>query len=228
MSGNEMYFIKRWFFRRLFRLLKIKPTDMPMVKYWKTKEAAQAKVTTNEDGALVMYIEGEKEPFPGFPRSHVLFGDFRGTGYGPMSVLKHTIKNEIFNESWKLLEEGKSIDEHIKNVLPKIFQIADEIKYDMIPPEKMFKGVREIWRAMTVLEEKYQSKTIGAFKKVICFILSDDDAYRMRVQFLIPIFSMFRNPIENFDIALQELEHAEVISDMKERIRLLRRVLLAF
>lgn len=224
-----MYYIKRFILRRLFKLMGKTPLDMPIVKYWKNADSVLAKVTTGKDGSLVMYMEGEDYEFPGFPRSHLL--------YGSMSKLKHEIKNQLFNDNWWKLEEGKSHQEVIrnfKNTLPNIFEMMDKLKYDMIPPEKMPQGVRELWRAMTILEKRHDSLTIQKLKEVLTFILTDDDAYRMRVQWIIQIFNpsawwfklFFRNPIKDFDLALQELENAEVVGDMKERIRLLRRILL--
>lgn len=94
--------------------------------------------------------------------------------------------------------------------------------------------VREIWRAFTVLEKKYLSERIAIIKKAITYIMQEDDGYRFRLQWIIQIFNpsswwfkiLFRNPIRDFDLALQELENAEVIGDMKERQRLLRRILM--
>lgn len=221
----------RWW----FKLRKKTPLDLPMVKYWKKQDAVKAKVTTGEDGALVMYMEGEDKPFPGFPRSYMLFGDYRGTGHGPLSVLKHTIKNEVFNYAWYALERGESkkdVIKHIKEIsLPKVYEISDDLKYDLIPPDKMFKGVRELWRAMTAIEKRHPgNKHIKGLKETLALVMLDDDAYIMRLKWIIEIFNpsswwskaFFRDPIRDLDIALQELEVAEVMGDMKERIRLLR------
>lgn len=202
---------------------------MPMVKYWRKEDSVQAKVTTGKDGSLVMFMEGEDYEFPGFPRSHLL--------YGPLSKLKHEVKNQLFNNSWWKLEEGvprQEVINNFKRALNNIFAITDSLKYDMVPPEKMSEGVREIWRAMTVLEKRHNSKRIQMLKKTLTFILSEDDAYRMRLQWIIQIFNpsawwfklLFRNPVKDFELALKELEIAEVVGDMKERIRLLRRILL--
>ncbi len=86
----------RWY----FRLIKKSPNDFEMVHYWKTKSGVQAKVTKAKDGSTHMIMEGEKYAFPTFPRGHILFGH--------LSKIKHEIKNQIFNESWKQLEEGKN------------------------------------------------------------------------------------------------------------------------
>ena len=215
---------------------------MPMVKYWQTDEAIAAIITRNKEGATIMRMgEGdkrEKHDFPGFPRGYLLFGNYKGRGYGPLSVLKHEIKNQIFNESWKELEEGKGRQEIIDGVkgrLKNIFAITKDLEYELLPPEKMFSGVREIWRAMSVLEERHpeSKENIEWLKKTLTFIMSEDDAYRFRAFWIVSIFNpskwyfkLFGNPVKDFQIALEELENAEVLGDMKERIRLLRRILL--
>lgn len=195
---------------------------MPMVQYWKTKDAVSAKVTTNKDGALVMMLEGEKEVFPGFPRGHSLFGT--------LSKLKHEIKNQIFNESWAKLEAGVSHETVIRDIKGKVVgglqEYLELVRYDMIPPEKMVKPVREIWRALSVLER--DEPRLRWLKEVLTFIMQEDDAYRFRVQWLISIFRprWYKNPVKDLQIALEELEVGEVIGDMKERIRLLRRIVM--
>lgn len=200
---------------------------MEMVKYWKIKEAVQAKVTTNKDGALIMKMEGEDYDFPGFPRGHLLFGS--------LSKLKHEIKNQIFNANWWKLERGESkekIISDIKTSLDEIEKITNTAQFDIIPPDKMVMPVREIWRAFTALE-KY-SHRVEPLKRAICYILSEDDAFRFRVQWIVQIFNpsawwfklFFCDPIKMFERALTELENGEVIGDMKDRITLLRRILL--
>src|SRR3990167_11556582 len=99
------YFIKKRVFRWFFKLIRSNPSKLPMVRFWKFKESVAAKLTKNKDGALVMMMEGEDEVFPGFPRGHLLFAS--------LSKLKHEIKNQMFNEAWRLLEEGKSNDEDV-------------------------------------------------------------------------------------------------------------------
>lgn len=191
---------------------------MPMVQYWKTAESAQAKVTTGKDGSLVMMIDGEKEPFPGFPRGHLLFGK--------LSKLKHEIKNQIFNDSWKMLEDGKSPEEVMarvrKEVLPRIYQLSLQTKYDQVPIEKMCRPVKEIYRAWTKV-----APGSANLRDILCLILQEDDSYRFRVQWIVTYFGWLRyfNPVKAFDRALAVLEHGEVIDDMKERQRLLRRIL---
>lgn len=235
MLGGEyrkyMYFIKKRLLRLIFKFLKKNPATMPMVRYWKFKESISAKVTKNKDGALVMVMEGEDEVLPGFPRGHLLFGS--------LSKIKHEIKNQIFNESWRFLEEGKSnkeVSDYIKLTIDKIAEMIEPSRYDMAPYTKMVVSVRELWRALTVLEEKYKSKRIKTLKEALTYILQEDDAYRFRVQWIIQIFNpsswwfrlFFRDPIKDFELALNEIEHAEIIGDMKDKVKLLRRILLVF
>ena len=213
--------IIRWYFRNK------SPTDFEMVKYWKKQESIQAKVTRAPDGSTVMYMEGEKYPFPGFPRGYVLFGH--------LSKIKHEIKNQVFNESWARLEEGKNKREYEKDVKGEIIKnikkvllevipkLAEQSKYDMLPPGAMCPAGREIHRAWTkVSPETWQ------LRDYLCFILQEDDAYRWRVGWLPQWFSwlMKLNPVKSFDYALGMLEHGEVVGDMKERARLLKRVLM--
>lgn len=194
---------------------------MPMVKYWKTKESAAAKVMKSDNGSIVMQIEGEDYPFPSFPRGYILFGK--------LSKLKHEIKNQIFNDNWWALERGEDKQELIKNIkyklhneIPKYFE---PLKYDIIPFKCMCPAIKEIYRAWT--------KVIGdsILRDYLCFILQEDDAYRFRLQWLVEWFGWFGwlvkiSPIKFFNKSLRMIEHAEAISDMKERIRLLRRILM--
>jgi hypothetical protein len=196
-----------------------------MVQYWKTKLAVEAKVTTAEDGSYIMWMEGEKYPFPGFPRGSVLFKS--------LSKLKHECK-QIFNRAWYALEDGKGDEEVIQNIKNELFTdikaLMDERRLLMLPPERMAPMVREIWRAMEVLEKRHNSDKIKTLKEILCFIIQEDDAYRFRVgwvmKFFKPFMSRVKNPIKIFDYALSMLEHAEIVGDMKERQRLLRRIIM--
>jgi len=198
-----------------------------MVQYWKTKESVEAIVTTDKSGSYVMWLEGEKYPFPGFPRGIVL--------YKSLSKLKHEIKNQIFNDSWHKLENGTSDDVVVKDIKKILFtnikQLMDDRKIGLLPPERMAEMPRELWRAMTVLEKRHKSPEIRALKEILCFILQEDDGYRFRVQWTMKYMRPFlwfgvKNSVKMFDFALSQLEHAEIIGDMKERIRLLRRILM--
>ena len=134
-----------------------------MVEYWKRGETARAKVTHGTDGSLKMQIEGEKYMLPGFPRGHVLTGS--------LAQLKHSVKNMVFNQVYAELEK-----------------MAGDMSADMIPPEKMAPAVRELWRAMEDLENAEvvpdMKARIRLIRKVICFFLQEDDAYRFRWQWL--------------------------------------------
>lgn len=198
-----------------------------MVQYWKTKVSVEAKVTTDKTGSYIMWMDGEKYPFPGFPRGSILFKQ--------LSKLKHEIKNQIFNDSWAKLEAGEDDENVIRYIKDTLFTnikaLMDERRLLLLPPERMAEMPRELWRAMTVLEKRHNSEKIKLLKEVLCFILQEDDAYRFRVQWimqyfkLVPFFGV-RNVIKTFDFALSQIEHAEIVGDMKERMRLLRRILM--
>lgn len=191
---------------------------MPMVQYWKFKESVAAKITKAKDGSQIMILEGEKYPLTTYPRGHLLFGK--------LSKLKHEIK-QVFNESWAKLEEGKPREEVIADIKKKLFEeipkYYEPMKYDMLPPQTMCPAVREIYRAWTKV-----SPETGVLRDYLCLILQEDDSYRYRVSWLVKFFGLFikYNPVKKFRFALEMLEYAEVIMDMKERIRLLRRILL--
>jgi len=207
-----------------------------MVQYWKRNHGmVAAKVMKSKDGALVMKMEGEKEIFPGFPRGHLLFGT--------LSKLKHEIKVQIFNETWEKLENGKTYAEIARDVKDKLVNglritddktipvgkkgdpIMDYCIMDMVPPEKMVPAVREVWRALTVLEKK--EPKLRWFKLAFTYILQEDDAYRFRFQWFSQILTswLFKKPVERLKIALIELENAEIVGDMKAKQRLLKRVI---
>lgn len=205
----------RWW----YRLFGKTPADMEMVSYWKKQGSVQAKVT-EKDGVTIMIMEGEKYPFPGFPRGYLLFGK--------LSKLKHEIKNQIFNDSWAKLERkipDEEIIGEIKQTLTKIDILFEENKYDIIPPGKMVPAMQEIYRAWTKVSPRSEK-----LRDLILFILQEDDSYRFRFQWIVGYMPtwLFRivNPVWSFDKALIWLENAEIIGDMKERIRLFRRVIM--
>ncbi len=195
------------------------PAKMPMVSYWKTKEAVQAKVT-EINGVTVMMMEGEKYPFPGFPRGYLLFGR--------LSKLKHEIKNQIFNDSWAKLESGspaQEINDRLKkDVLPNIFTLAEESAYDFVPPKSMSESVRELHRVW----EKVSPNS--PWCRIVTHILQEDDAYRFRFQWMVPFMlpwaMKFIDPVKLFERGLVWMENGEIIGDMKERVRLFRRIML--
>lgn len=161
---NDMQYITRKLVKLFFNwFYKIRPPEM--VQYWKTKDSAKAKVVHDTDGSVKMQIQGEKYLYPGFPRGHILEGS--------LAKLKHKVKNAMFNEA---LAE-------IQGAMP-----------DMMPPEKMVPAVRELWRVMTDLENAEvvddMKGRIKLIKKVICFFLQEDDAYRFRFQWVIERMNM--------------------------------------
>lgn len=199
--------------------------EKEMVQYWKTGDSVKAKVYIDDKGSYVMQMQGEKYPFPGYPRGALL--------YGLLSPLKHEIKNQIFNDTWKMLEEKKSdqeIMDHLKKtVLPKIFEIGKKTEFDRIPPEKMSPAIKELYRVMSIVEENTKSKNVLYLKDILCFILQEDDAYRFRFQWMMKFFKykfFQKNYLKILDYALSMLEHAETIGDMKERQRLFRRIII--
>lgn len=185
-----------------------------MVKWWKNKEAVQAKVTEAKDGSYIMWMEGEKYPFAGYPRGHLLFGS--------LSPLKHWIKVKIFNDSWWKLEDKVSEEQVIADIkgpiLDHILELGEKSKYDMLPIEKNVPSVREIYRAWTVASKN--DPKLLKLRDIICFIMNEDDGYRMRWQWVTPYFKKL-----GFNKGMDMLENAEVIGDMKERVRLIKRIL---
>jgi hypothetical protein len=187
-----------------------------MVSYWKTADAVEAKLYKTKDGHYEMQMKGEKYPFLGFPRGSMLFGK--------LSKLKHEIKNQIFNDTWKMLEEKRSdaeIDAHLEKSWGNIYTLFEDFKYDQVPFEKMIPPVKELHRAMT------DSGCDSRLRDIICFIFQEDDAYRMRFQWIAKFFPWYRKvSAKDFEYGLSMLEEAEVVGDMKERERLVRRILL--
>src|SRR3990167_10753268 len=161
-----------------YRLIKKSPADMPMVRYWKYQDKQEAKVTRNQEGALIMKISGEDEDFPGFPRGYLLFGK--------LSKLKHEIKNQIFNYAWDKLEKGENPVHEIKTeVLGRILALAEDTKYDQVPYERMFLPVKEIYRAWTKVVPGERSLKL---RDILTFVLQEDDSYRFRFQWMATYF----------------------------------------
>lgn len=211
-----MIYLKRLF----FRLLGKTPADMEMVQYWKRNESVQAKVI-RKDGALVMQMQGEKYIFPGFPRGYLLFGK--------LSKLKHEVKNQVFNDAWALLEQGdtpEGVASYLKlDVMPRIYALLEEHRYDMVPPERMVPAVREIYDAWNRAGGSPQ------LRDLVTYVLQEDDSYRFRFQWMVPYMHPrvmpYLDPVKLFERGMAWMEDAESIGDMKERVRLVKRVLLA-
>lgn len=214
--NNHM--LKKKLLRLYLKMRKKTPEDVEMVRYWKHKINAEAVYTT-QHGKPVLKIEGEKYPTSGIPRGHLLDGK--------LSKLKHEIKNQIFNDAWAQLERNESpqeIAERIKIVvLPNIYSLFENHKYDCVPKEELCPAVEEIYRAWTKVGKGL------VLRDIMCHILQEDDSYRFRVQWLadwFPWWFRLAEPAKVLNAALCVMEHAEVIDDMKERIRLLRRILI--
>lgn len=198
----------------MLNLFKNKYKNAEMVKYWKSADSVEAKVMRAPEGHYIMQMDGEKYPFPGRPRGELL--------YGNLSPLKHQIKNKIFNTAWAMLE-GKKPDQEIRDYLrsawKEIYELSDKTRYDFLPFDACNPPIKEIWRAMDAVGCPV------ALRETICFILQEDDAYRMRFQWLVKFFPWFGKPtLKDFDKGLAMLEQAEVVDDMKERERLFRRI----
>ena len=212
-----MRLLKRWY----YRLIGMHPGKMPMVKYWKTKEFVEAKLT-KKDGSTQMVMAGEDQPMWGFPRGHLLIPATQK--HGPLSVLKHEIKNRVFNETWDELEKGVPKEEVVKNAkrrLRECYEYLKPLRYDLMPASSMAPSVREIHRALTKVG------CPNELRDILTLVLQEDDGYRYRVQWLaiwVPIIRW--SPVKIFDKALLMIEQAEVIGDMKRKIKLLRRVLM--
>lgn len=217
-----------------YKLIGMTPGDMPMVSYWKTKDHVEAKLTTKE-GATLMVMEGEKHPMWGFPRGHLLIPldrtihtpitlEDRVKKYGPFSVLKHEGK-QIFNEIWRKLDEGVDRKTIVKETLEAIDRLPIEyLKYDLMPAKTMAPAIKEIHRAWTKVAPSPRSLKL---RDIVTLILQEDDGYRYRVQWMAIWWPLIKlNPVKILDKGLQMVEHGEVIGDMKERIRLLRKGLM--
>lgn len=208
-----------------YRLIRKNPGDMPMVRYWKSKDFVEAKLT-KKDGATQMVLDGEDYPMWGFPRGHLLIP--ANEQYGPLSVLKHQIKNQIFNESWEKLEKGVPKEQIIKEAwiaLDRCLEYLEPLKYDLMPASTMCPSVREIYRAWTKVAPSERSLKL---RDVTTLLLQEDDGYKYRVQWMAiwyPRIKWFVNPVKLFDKGLAMIERGEVIGDMKRKIKLLRRVL---
>ena len=209
-----------------------------MVHYWKQKDFVEAKLTT-KDGATIMVMDGEKYPIWGFPRGHLLIAnsDYKGETvtleervkkYGTFKVLKHELKSQIFNETWEKLEKELPKEQIIKEAyeaLDRCLEIAESLKYDLMPVNKMCPSVREIHRAWTKVAPSERSLKL---RDILCLLLQEDDGYRYRVQWMAiwwPMIKWFSDPIKLLDKGFAMIERGEIIGDMKRKIKLLRRVL---
>ena len=196
-----------------------------MVKYWKTKDFVEAKLT-KKDGATIMVLDGEKYPIWGFPRGHLLIP--ANEKYGPLSILKHQIKNQIFNETWGKIDKlpKEQIIKEGYEALDRVLVYLEPLKYDLMPASTMCPSVREIHRAWTKVAPSERSLKV---RDILTLILQEDDGYRYRVQWMAiwwPVIKWFSNPVKLLDRGFAMIERAEVIGDMKRKIKLLRKVVM--
>lgn len=163
--------LTRFFFNTFYRFF-----PPPMATHWKDRDASKAKIVTAPDGSFQMQIEGEKRLYPGFPRGHTLMG--------PLAAIKNKVKNMVFNQVFGEIE--KMVEEH---------------KMDLLPPEKMVPAVRHIWETFEKLEDcevvPDMKGRMLLIKKVLCWFLMEDDAYRFRSQ-------LFLDMIDQKKIRLSE------------------------
>lgn len=175
-----------WIIRKLVKFffnLKFRIKEPEMVEYWrKSSDPARARLRNAKDGSLEMEIKDEKYAFPGFPRGHILTG--------PLAGLKKKVKDMLFNQ-----------------IFAEIDKMSQEMKHDVMPPERMPLAVRHIWETFEKLEHMEVTDDmkgrIKLIKKVLCFFLCEDDAYRFRAQ-------MFLDLIDQKTVALtkQDLYYA--------------------
>lgn len=186
-----------------------------MVRYWLRSESVEAKLIKMPEGHMALKMQGEDYIFPGYPRGSLLFG--------PLSPLKHTIKNAVFNEAWAALERGDNPSKIIRDGIDLATSILDKGRYDMVPYDSLVPPIKELWRALTVVEKQLGGR-VKTVKELICFILQEDDSYRMRLQWICKFFGK-KPTMKQFEYALSMLEHGEVVGDMRERQRLFKRVI---
>jgi len=191
-----------------------------MCDWWVYKSHTKAKLTEAKDGSYIMWMEGAKYPFPGYPRGHLLFKI--GEEYGSLSRMKHEIKVQIFNDAWAKLEDGvsdKEVVKDIKKALKDIVTIGHEFRHDFLPIEYCAPSVREFHRAWTKVGGD------DGLRDILCFIFQEDDAYRWRFQWLVK-YLKHKDPISSFEKGMDLLEHAEVTDDQKGFVRLWKRIIL--
>lgn len=165
-------------FRTFFKILyTLRPPAM--VHYWLKGGPALARVKKNKKGHYEMQIKGETESMPGFPRGPVLFSS--------IGKLKHEIKTRVFNE--------------IRSDLGKL---TDELKVDMIEPDRMVPAVKHIWDTFELMEHMEVTEDmkgrIKLMKEVICFFLDSDDAYRYRTQMFLYLLNQKKVKLSKADI----------------------------
>lgn len=172
--GHMLNTLFRTFFSLLYRF-----SPPPMVKYFLRTEGALARVKKNPKGGYEMQIEGEDESMPGFPRGPVLFST--------IGKLKHEVKTRVFNA-----------------IAGDLKKLTEEMKVDMIEPDRMVPAVRHIWDTFELMETMEVTEDmrdrIKLMKEVICFLLDQDDAYRFRTQMFLWLLNQNKVKLSKQDI----------------------------
>lgn len=150
-----------------------------MVKYWLRSDGALARVKKTDKGNYEMQVKGEDESMPGFPRGPVLFSS--------IGKLKHEIKTRVFNE-----------------IAGDLKKLTDELKVDMVEPDKMVPAVKQIWDTFNLLEHMEVTDDmkgkIRLMRDVICFFLDSDDGYRFRTQMFLYLLNQNKVKLSKQDI----------------------------
>ena len=167
-----------WIFRTFYKILyRLRPPAM--VKYWLRGDGALARVKKNDKGHYEMQVQGESESMPGFPRGPVLFSS--------IGKLKHIAKTEIFNA-----------------FAAEFAKIKDELKVDMVEPDRMVPAVKHIWDTFEKLEHMEVTEDmrgrIKLMKEVLCFFLDSDDAYRFRTQKFLELLNQRKVKLSKQDV----------------------------
>lgn len=171
-----------WIVKKIVKLFlkqiyKRKQNDS--VRYYKTQESTRARLVNAKDGSLQMELQGEKYPFKGFPRGHILMG--------PLANIKKALKDMVFNTVFKEIEK-----------------MYDDAKLNALPIEKCAPAVREMDRVfenlvnMEVTDD--MKGRINLIRKVIIFFLQEDDAYRYRAQAFLQMIDQKKIKLEKDDL----------------------------
>lgn len=188
------------------------------------------------DGSFYMVLKGEKYPMAGFPRGSLIVNS-PNEPFSKFSILKHKIKNEIFNESWKMMEDKipneKIIERFKKDAFQMIRKQIEDNEFEMLPVKRLAPAVKEIYKAFTAIAERLtgdKRKKVENIRDIITYILQEDDGYRFRVQWLAQFMPRYfrKTFYKCFFKGLDLMRYAEVSVDMKERITLLSTILKIF
>ena len=138
-----------------------------------------ARVKKNSQGGYEMQVKGEDESINGFPRGPILFAS--------LAKLKHEVKTRVFNA-----------------VAADLKKLGEELKVDMIEPDKMVPAVKHIWDTFERLEHMEVTEDmkgrIRLMKECICFFLDLDDGYRFRAQMFLQLLNQKKVKLSKRDM----------------------------